>query len=170
MRKTKVLAAILSVVPFVFAPRVSAQISCSNPLVSSIPVPAQTRILYSCSMQNSSYSSTFITSTGQLSTVDNSGQVPRLPSKMSVTYSWEPSSGLGTYYVVNVRDSSGNIAKQYTLGLGTFLMYPAIDGGNKTQTAVFDVSGWPSGFTLELIQYDSFFGSTQIGFDLRLFN
>jgi len=121
-------------------------------------------------MQNFDYLSTFVNTTGLFSTTGSSSQVPRIPSALGINYSWDSLSGLGTYLTVNVYAPSGLRTNQYTFGFGSFLQSPVVDNGDGTQAVQIAVSGWPSEFRLELIQYNSFYGVTQNSISLQLFN
>lgn len=147
----------------------SAQsIACSTLSLAGVTPPPQTVISYPCTIYDNN--TTLSQSTGTFSTA-GPGQAPRIPYRMDITFNWDVASQLTTMYQVNVKNSVGQTVLQYAYGFGTY--YGAAgdpQNSNPTQTVSVLVSGWPSEFKLELVQWQLGSGSTSYSWEVRLYN
>jgi len=163
VKKQLVLALVLAVISLTASRTQAQSIGCSNLSITGIQQPVQTRITYSCTVQGSASQSSGVFSTA------GSGQVPRIPQLMTVTFSgFDVLDAIA--YQVTVRDAAGNITQQYAFGFGCYLFWPTVANGDGTQTATVNTVNWPQEFTLELMQWHSFAGSDVLYVDVRLYN
>lgn len=148
----KLVLAVLLAVIWTVAPRAQAQsISCYNFGITNISVPPELKIAYSCDVVDSASQSL------SFPVVTSSAQVPKIPRAMVITLSgFDPSDAIAVQF--NVRDSQTNVAVGYSLGFGSYAFWPTVTNADGSQTVSMAVSGWPPGFTLEVVQYHSFAG------------